>query len=100
MVARLPRFPQRHFVASLVDQSLLRQSGARGAEPRFQMLETIRAFGLERLHQSKEFEEAQRAYASYFLDLVEGVEPKLIGAAPSHLFCQPPLSAVKIRLAS
>ena len=39
-------------VASLVDKSLLRQTGGPSGEPRYLMLETVREFGLERLEQS------------------------------------------------
>lgn len=68
---------------SLVAQSLLRQqeSGARGvdAEPRFQVLETIREYGLEQLRASGEAEALQQAHLSYFSILAEQSKQQLRG---------------------
>ena len=58
-------------VSSLVDKSLLSQTGAGDEEPRFRMLETIRDYGKERLEQSGEIDAARRAHAAYFLILAE-----------------------------
>jgi predicted ATPase/DNA-binding CsgD family transcriptional regulator/DNA-binding XRE family transcriptional regulator len=62
-------------VASLVDQSLLRQEGGLGDEPRFGMLETIREYGWERLAAGGDREaqgaETRRRHAAYFLGLAE-----------------------------
>ena len=66
-------------VASLVDKNLLRQAKALGAEARFEMLETIREYGLEVLHESGELEAAQRRHAEYFLALAEEAEPNISG---------------------
>jgi predicted ATPase len=49
-------------IASLVDKSLVRQSGER-----FWMLETIREFALERLRESDTLDELRRRCAAYFL---------------------------------
>ena len=65
-------------MASLVDKSLLQQEALHG-EPRFRMLETIRAYGLECLTASGEAQATWRAYAAYFLGLVEMAEPELSG---------------------
>ncbi len=54
----------------LVDHSLLRQSETTG-EPRFWMLETIREFGLERLNERGEADEAHRRHAAFFAGLAE-----------------------------
>jgi predicted ATPase len=51
---------------SLVDKSLLRQS-----DDRFWMLETIRAYALERLAERGADVGARRAHARYYLELVE-----------------------------
>ena len=61
-------------VASLIDQSLLRQSEHEGVEPRFIMLETIREYGLEMLMASQELQVTCRAYAMYYLRLAEAAE--------------------------
>jgi predicted ATPase/class 3 adenylate cyclase len=49
-------------LASLVDKSLVRQSGER-----FWMLETIREFAFERLHENDTLDEVRRRHAEYFL---------------------------------
>ena len=51
-------------VASLVDKNLLRQAEALGAEARFEMLETIREYGLEVLHQSESWKQLNAATRS------------------------------------
>ncbi len=58
-------------VSSLVDKSLLSQSGPVDAEPRFTMLETIREYGMERLAQSGELDSTRRAHAAYCVVLAE-----------------------------
>jgi len=58
-------------ITSLVDKSLLSQTGPAEAEPRFTMLETIREYGRERLQQSGEFDNTRRAHAAYCLVLAE-----------------------------
>jgi predicted ATPase/DNA-binding SARP family transcriptional activator len=74
-------------VASLLDQSLLRQvesegyTAGWGGEPRFVMLETIREFGLEQLEQNGEAEAIQRQHARYFVQLAEEAHPG--GLTPS-----------------
>jgi predicted ATPase/class 3 adenylate cyclase len=66
-------------IASLVDKSLLRHDD-RDGEPRFRMLETIRAYGLERLKESDESEQTRQQHAAHFLALGEQAEPELWGA--------------------
>jgi len=65
-------------IVSLVDKSLVRV--VEGDEARFSMLETIRAFSLERLEESGEAQEIRRAHAQYFGGLTEEAEPHLVGA--------------------
>jgi predicted ATPase len=60
-------------VVALVEQSLLRPMRAPDAEPRYQMLETVREFGLERLTQAGELEDAGERHARHFLALAEGL---------------------------
>jgi len=66
-------------VASLFDQSLIRRIERPGQPPRYAMLETIRAYGLERLTASGEEPAARRAHAISYLTLVETAEPALTG---------------------
>ena len=68
-------------ISSLLDKSLLRQVAGGGDTPRLQFLETIRAFGLERLVEAGESRAAGQAHARYFLRLAEAAEPELYGAS-------------------
>lgn len=66
-----PRYDTVERITSLIDHSLLRQSAASQSEPRYQMLETVREFGLEQLKAQGEDEEHAlwAAHAAYFLKL-------------------------------
>ena len=59
---------------SLVDKSLARHSG-----DRFWMLETIREFATERLHQSPETHEMSSRHAAWYADLAERAKEQLQG---------------------
>jgi predicted ATPase/DNA-binding CsgD family transcriptional regulator len=65
-------------MASLLNKSLALQTEHDG-EPRLEMLETIRAFGLELLTLQQEREVIQRAHAAFYTSLAEAVEPHLAG---------------------
>jgi predicted ATPase/class 3 adenylate cyclase len=60
-------------IESLVDKSLIRQSGGR-----FFMLETIREFAVERLEQDGSLSDVGDRHAQHFLALVEEAEPHLL----------------------
>lgn len=68
-------------LTALADKSLLVAGGeARGPgepSPRFRMLETIRAYGLERLAEAGEADQIRAAHAAYFLALAGRAEPHL-----------------------
>ncbi len=66
-------------VASLVDKNLIRSIEQPAGEPRFAMLETIRAYGVEQLVASGEDAAAHRRYAEHFLALAEQMERALSG---------------------
>ncbi|MEW2358574.1 AfsR family transcriptional regulator, partial [Spirillospora sp. NPDC029432] len=51
--------------------------GADGSGPRYRMLETIRAYGAERLAEAGEEERVRRAHAEYLAELAETAEPRL-----------------------
>jgi predicted ATPase/class 3 adenylate cyclase len=58
-------------LASLVDKSLLAEREGSGGEPRFVMLETVRAYARERLEQGDELDEVRCRHAEYQLALAE-----------------------------
>ena len=70
-------------LASLVGKSLLSRADAQaavgdeGLEPRYRMLETVRAYGLERLTEADEDAATRDAAARYYLELAETADPQL-----------------------
>ena len=56
-------------VVALVEQSLLRQVLGTDDDPRYQMLETVREFGLERLGAAGEADDVRQRHAAFFLQL-------------------------------
>jgi predicted ATPase/DNA-binding CsgD family transcriptional regulator len=59
-------------VASLVDKSILRRE-FHGSSPRYRMLETIRDYGRQQLHESDEESSITDAYRGWFAALAAGV---------------------------
>jgi predicted ATPase len=57
-------------LTSLVNNSLLRQEEASDGEPRFGMLETIRAYALERLAKSGEMDSLLAQHAQYYGNII------------------------------
>src|SRR5262245_4053146 len=64
-------------LASLVDQSLVEADGVQRDEMRYRLLDTVRAYGAERLREAGETMAVSRAHAEYFCDLAERAEPEL-----------------------
>ena len=64
----------------LLDKSLLQRIEQDGEEPRLLTLMTMREYGLDRLRESEEIEQAQHAHAAYYLALAEEAEAHLRGA--------------------
>ena len=58
-------------LTSLVDNSLIRREEAHEGEPRFSMLETIRAYAVERLAERGETSALQASHAQYFGNIIE-----------------------------
>jgi non-specific serine/threonine protein kinase len=75
---RLPPTSVLEGLAGLVDKSLLRQDDVSG-EPRFWMLDTIRAYGREQLAAVGELAAAHRRHMAYVLKLAEHLVPELSG---------------------
>jgi predicted ATPase len=65
-------------VAPLVDKSLLIQQEQSDGEPRFRMLEVVRAYALEELEASGELEMTQKLHACYYLTIAEEADRKLL----------------------
>ncbi len=65
-------------LGELVDQSLLRQAPELDQE-RFVLLETIRAFALERLREGGDAEVVRRRHAEYYAAFAENAAPHLTG---------------------
>jgi predicted ATPase/class 3 adenylate cyclase len=70
-------------LATLIDQSLLRQTEDAHGESRVDMLETIRAYAVERLVESGEELAVRTAHAAYYLALAESAEAELSGPEQS-----------------
>jgi tetratricopeptide (TPR) repeat protein len=61
-------------VIALVEQSLLRQMPGVGDEPRYQMFETVREFGLEQLAAAGEANDARQRHADHFLNIAANLQ--------------------------
>ncbi|MEU4231463.1 BTAD domain-containing putative transcriptional regulator [Nonomuraea sp. NPDC026600] len=66
-------------LGSLVDKSFVELLETPGALPRYQMLDTIRAYAAGVLTESGEAEPVRRAHAAYFTQCAETAEPALRG---------------------
>ncbi|MGH2618133.1 MAG: ATP-binding protein, partial [Thermomicrobiales bacterium] len=66
----------------LVEHSLLQIANHPDDQSRFRMLETIREFGLERLHENREGDTTSARHLGYFLDLAELAASELEGPRP------------------
>jgi predicted ATPase/DNA-binding CsgD family transcriptional regulator len=69
-------------IGSLVAKSLVRFDGASDSEPRYDMLETIREFGRERLAASGREDVVWSRFADWYLAFAERAGPAVLGAAP------------------
>jgi predicted ATPase len=66
-------------IAELADQSLVMRRVDAEGEPRFEMLKTIREYGIDRLQRSGEAAHIWRRYADYYMALADAAEPQLTG---------------------
>ena len=71
-------------LSGLVDQSIVAVGqtpdggdGDLAMSPRYRMLETVRAYGLERLAEAGEQDQIRDAFAARYLDLAETADPRL-----------------------
>ena len=65
-------------MSSLVSKSLLREDAPVEGDPRFDMFETIREYGVEQLIASGESDAIHQAHAAFFVALVKEAEPHLL----------------------
>src|SRR5579884_1835587 len=75
-------------VSVLLENHLLRQVEQADGEPRLQLLETIREYGLECLESTGELEVARAAHAEYYLMLAEETTPQLRGVEQTRRVAQ------------
>jgi predicted ATPase/class 3 adenylate cyclase len=64
---------------ALLDTSLVRRRPVMVDQDRFETLQTVRAYGLERLQEQEEAPAMRRRHALYFLEFAETTEPELRG---------------------
>ena len=67
-------------LSELVDKSLVVVEAGEDRVPRFRMLEPVRQYGQERLHESGTAERVRERHAKYYLALAQEAEPELEGA--------------------
>ena len=61
-------------LSTLIDSNLLRQEEQADGEPRFTMLESIRAYALDRLEASGLADESRRRHAEHFLSIADRIQ--------------------------
>lgn len=66
-------------VGELVDASLVRVSEGPGGEPRFWLLETVRAYAVDMLRKHGELERARYRHADHFASVAEALQPVMRG---------------------
>jgi predicted ATPase/class 3 adenylate cyclase len=73
------RVPVLDLLGSLVNNSLVRRTETAGGELRFQMLETIREYAIERLDAEPDGADVRGRHGRHFLALATRAEPHLVG---------------------
>ncbi|MFE3447426.1 BTAD domain-containing putative transcriptional regulator [Nonomuraea sp. NPDC059194] len=84
-------------VAGLVDHSLVTVSS--GAEPRYQLLESVAAYCRERLAEAGELEEIERRHLRHYTDLAVSAEPYLRGPEQREWLARLDAESANLRLA-
>jgi predicted ATPase/class 3 adenylate cyclase len=70
----------------LINKSLVISDREQGVETRYQMLETIRQYGKEKLIDSGEIEQVRDKHLEFYLALAEEAEPELRGPEPARWY--------------
>lgn len=78
----------RYALRSLTAKSLLRQSFTPNGQARYEMLETIRAYALDKLLLGDELEHAHRAHAKYYRQLVLAAHPHLAAGGDQAIWLE------------
>jgi non-specific serine/threonine protein kinase len=86
-------------LTALVDQSLVRRTDQSSGEPRYGMLETIRAYAVEQRDASGERDALRARHAEYFLGLVEDAEPAFYTPAEPAWFARLETEQPNLRVA-
>ncbi|WP_414941956.1 BTAD domain-containing putative transcriptional regulator [Amycolatopsis sp. cmx-11-51] len=73
----LPAEDALYVLGSLVEKSIVDAMAGDQGEPRYRMLETIRAYAAERLDEAGERARLAKAYHRYYAELAERLEPSL-----------------------
>ncbi|MFJ1766553.1 BTAD domain-containing putative transcriptional regulator [Amycolatopsis sp. NPDC088138] len=73
----LPAADVPYVLGSLVEKSIVDTVDGGPGEPRYRMLETLRAYATERLVESGELDATRRAMATYYTELAARLEPVL-----------------------
>ncbi|MBI1353749.1 MAG: AAA family ATPase [Acidobacteria bacterium] len=73
-------------LTSLSDQNMVQRCSGPDEEVRFTMLESIRAFGLDRLAAEGEGPQVRRLHAEYFLRVAQEAQPHLTGPRQGEWF--------------
>ncbi|WP_410593292.1 BTAD domain-containing putative transcriptional regulator [Amycolatopsis sp. lyj-23] len=74
---RLPAADVPYVLGSLVEKSIVDRVDAGAGEPRYRMLETLRAYATERLVESGEHDRTRRVVAAYYAEFAQRLEPTL-----------------------
>ncbi|MEV6873721.1 BTAD domain-containing putative transcriptional regulator [Amycolatopsis sp. NPDC051128] len=80
----LPAADVPYVLGSLVEKSIVDTVDGRRGEPRYRMLETLRAYATERLVESSEHDRTRRAMAAYYAEFTQRLEPTLRTAEQLH----------------
>ncbi|KAB8145138.1 XRE family transcriptional regulator [Chloroflexia bacterium SDU3-3] len=75
-----PARPLLDSIESLLNQSLIQSHEDATGESRFTMLETIREYALEQLHDSGQYAAARQRHSAFFTAFASAAEPQLQGA--------------------
>ncbi|TQM09153.1 BTAD domain-containing putative transcriptional regulator [Pseudonocardia kunmingensis] len=86
-------------LARLVDRSLVVSRPGPGGSPRFRLLETVAAYGLERMAEVGELELVRRRHSRHYLALAEQAEPELRRADQQHWLERLDAEAANLRAA-